>query len=419
MKDTAALEKLAILGGAPLREEPFHPWPIRDAAEEAALARVLQSGNWGGYPSPNVEASAFAARFAEHCGAGYGVCCANGSVAIELALHAAGLAAGDEVIVPAYTFVATASSVAFCHGVPVFVDVDPETYCIDPAGIRAAITDKTRAIIVVHLACNMADMDAVAAIAKEHELLVIEDCAHAHGHRWRGRGAGSLGDLSTFSFQSSKLMTAGEGGIVLTSDDTLHQRLQSLVNCGRKEPGYDAYPGRVLGRNARLTEWQAALLSAQLSRLDDQTDRRILRAGQLQERLRHRPGLSFTRPHEANDRRAIYQFIVKYDPAGFAGLPRDRFLEALRAEGVPAEGDFYEPLTQDPLFALDPKTNPLAAMPYGQGYRLEDMACPVTAKAAYEEAIWLPHQLFLGSEADMDAIAGAFIKVQERAAELL
>jgi L-glutamine:scyllo-inosose aminotransferase len=284
--------------------------------------------------------------------------------------------------------------------------------------VREAITPKTRGIIVVHLACNMADMDAIDELARAHGLFVIEDCAHAHGHQWKGRGAGSLGDASTWSFQTSKLMTAGEGGAILTSDDTVAQRLSSLVNCGRKEPGCDGFEGRLLGRNSRISEWQAALLSVGLERLDAQTSLREERTAALQEALTGIPGLSFTTRDPRNTRRAAYQFIVKYDPAGFAGVHRDQVLAALRAEGVPCEGDFYVPLYEDPLFAMDPVTNPLASLPYAEGFDLARFDCPVAAKAAYHEAIWLPHQLFLGPPEDMEDIAQAFRKVQARAEAL-
>jgi L-glutamine:scyllo-inosose aminotransferase len=412
------MSALALHGGEKVRQRPFHRWPHWDDTDASALQRVLAAGSWGGYPSPNTEASRFAEAFAAHAGAAHGVCCTNGSVAIELALQALGLEPGAEVIVPAYTFVATASSVAFCQGVPVFVDVDPRTYCIDPERIREAITPRTKGIIVVHLACNMADMDAILSIAREAGLFVIEDCAHAHGHRWNDRGAGSLGDASTWSFQTTKLMTAGEGGAVLTSDETTAMRLQSLVNCGRKEPGYDAFSGRVMGKNSRITEWQAALLSAGLERLDAQTTLREERTAALQARLEGIPGLGFTQRDPRNTRRAAYQFIVKYDPVGFAGVHRDRVLEALRAEGVPCEGDFYVPLYEDPLFAMDPGTNPLASQPHGEGFDLSRFDCPVTARAAYHEAIWLPHQLFLGTDEDMQDIARAFEKVQANAESL-
>lgn len=413
------MPKLALKGGEKLRSDPFPRWPVFDGRERDALTAVLESpGGWGGYPSPNRFATAFAAKFAAYSGARYGVCAANGTVTLEMAILAAGIEPGSEVIVPAYTFVATASAPVACHCVPIFVDIDPATYCLDPKLVEAAITPRTRAVIPVHLACNMADMDAIAAIARKHGLVVIEDCAHAHGARWRGKGAGSIGHYGSFSFQSSKLMTGGEGGITLTSDDTAHQRLQSAVNCGRKEPGYDGFEGAILGKNYRITEWSAAVLAVQLERLEEQTLLRERNAARLEEKLRGLPGLSFLARDPRQDRRAVYQFIVKYEEGSWDGITRDRLVEALCAEGVPCDGDFYLPIPRNPIFPMDRRSNPLAFLEYAKGYDPLRFSLPHTERAAYREAIWVPHRLLLGSEADVDDIAAAFAKVHEHRAEI-
>src|SRR5581483_7247735 len=210
--------KLALLGGEPVRTEPFSCWPRSLPSDAHRLQSVLESGHWGGYPMPSKYAREFAEKFAEMHGAKYGLCVANGTIALIAALQAAGIRFGDEVIVPAYTWDGTATAVLFAGGVPVFADVDPDTYCLTAETAAKCITEKTRAILPVHLAMRFADMDGLAALAKKHELKIVEDCAHAHGGQYRGRGAGSIGDLGCFSLQESKLMTAGEGGIVITSD---------------------------------------------------------------------------------------------------------------------------------------------------------------------------------------------------------
>lgn len=409
----APVSELAIHGGARLRREPWPAWPEWGEPEERALARVLASGSWGGFPSPNTEARAFAEAFAAYVGATYTVLCTNGTISLTLALQAARLAPGAEVITTTYTFVGTASAIVAAGGVPVFVDVLPGTYCLDPDQVEAAVTPRTEAILPVHLACAMADMDRLPEIAARHGLLLVEDCAHAHGARWRGRGAGSIGELGSFSMQSTKLLTAGEGGAITTRDPAFEQRLQSLVNCGRKEPGYDAFPERMLGHNARMTEWQAAILRAQLERLPGQHARRAARIEQLGKELAGVPGL---RPLERDERvthKAAYQWILRYDAEAFEGVPRDDALAALRAEGVPCYGRFYVPLPDDPLFARDPYTN--AAVRAGADW---DRPFPVAAHAAYEESIWLPHELFLGGEAEIRDLAAAFAKVHEHAAAL-
>ncbi|HYK89198.1 MAG TPA: aminotransferase class I/II-fold pyridoxal phosphate-dependent enzyme, partial [Acidobacteriota bacterium] len=187
------MAKLALLGGTPVRSGPFPSWPEFGEEEKRFLFLVLQGRSWGGYPSPNTYARLFNERFAAFQGARYGMGAANGTVSIELALMAGGLRPGDEVIIPAYTWIGTASAVLCAQGIPIFVDSDPETYCIDPTAFEAAITPRTKAVVPVHLGMEMADMDAILPIAQRHNLLVVEDCAHAHGAQWNGRGAGSLG----------------------------------------------------------------------------------------------------------------------------------------------------------------------------------------------------------------------------------
>ncbi|HJQ25305.1 MAG TPA: DegT/DnrJ/EryC1/StrS family aminotransferase [Blastocatellia bacterium] len=408
------MAKLAIAGGSPVRRQPFAAWPQFDERERQAINAVLESRNWGGYPFPNQQAEQFARRFADRQGARHALCAANGTVTLEIALKAVGVTAGDEVIVPAYTFEATAAPVLRLGAVPVFVDVQPDTYCIDAAAVASAITSRTRAIIPVHLAMNMADMDAITELAARQGLKVIEDCAHAHGARWRDAGAGAIGDAGSFSMQTTKLMTAGEGGVVTTNDDEVFELCQSYVNCGRASQS-DRFGHRILGFNYRMTEFQAAILLAQLERLDEQTERRMRRATRLAEGLSSIAGITLLRRDERLTTQAIYQFIFKYDAAAFAGAGRDRFVAALEAEGIPADGLFYEPVYRSALFQVDPRDFPALAgdLPWAKTH------CPVAERAAYEESVWLPHQLLLGSEQDVDEIVEAVSKIQTHIDELL
>ncbi|MEQ8277069.1 MAG: DegT/DnrJ/EryC1/StrS family aminotransferase [Deltaproteobacteria bacterium] len=406
---------LAILGGEKVRTAPWPTWPERGEPEERAVLEVLRRGQWGGYPAPGVAAKKFGAAFAEYIGAKHTVLAANGTVTLKIALRALGVGAGDEVIVPALTWVATAGAAAYVNAVPVFVDVDEASLCIDPAAIEAAITDKTRAIIPVHLGSAMADMDAIMDIAKRHELAVIEDCAHAHGAKWNGRGAGSIGDVGSFSFQSSKLLTAGEGGAITTSNDELAQRCQALVNCGRKEPGYDGFEGAVFGWNDRITELQASLLSAQLTRLDGQHERRKKNVARLVAALESRPelGLTVQRRDERITRKTAYELVLLYDSEAYGGVPRDKFVEALTAEGVPADGDFYVPIQDriEEIFPLRASEYPTIAPRYGAELKPEHAPCPVATRAAYERTVWLHHSLFLGDPSDVDDIIEAIGKI--------
>ena len=407
-------DRLAIHGGAPLRTRPFTSWPEFGDEERKSIARVLESGNWGGHPSPNTEALGFATEFAEYIGAQHVVPCTSGTTALLLAVQAARLSPGAEVITTAYSFVATAGAIAQAGMLPVPVDVEARNYCIDPDAVEAAISDRCEAIVAVHLACSMADMDRLCEIAERHGLVLIEDCAHAHGARWRGRGAGSIGDFGCFSMQSSKLLCAGEGGAVAAHDDASAHRLWSLVNCGRKEPGYDGFEERLLGHNLRITEWQAAILRDQLRRLDEQHDRRQAAVACLERALVAVPGVSLLEADPRNTRRTHYQTLLRYDESEFAQVPRDQVLLALQAEGLPCFGRFDLPLQDDPLFAPDAGTNPAV----GLGLDLTRAEFPVARRAAYAETIWLPHELFLGGEADARDVAAILARVQAAASTL-
>ncbi len=228
-------QDLALLGGRPVRTRPFTSWPVFGKAEEVRLLRALRSGRWGRLDGKEV--ARFEERFAAMHGCKYGVAMANGTVSLRLGLMAAGLRPEDEVIVPPYTFFSTASAVIEANMVPVFADVDLDTFNLDPRAVAAAVTPRTRAVIPVHFAGLPADMDALTVIARRHKLLVLEDAAHAHGARYRDRPAGSLGRLASFSFQSTKNLTCGEGGVTTTNDADLAAACRSLHNCGRVPTG--------------------------------------------------------------------------------------------------------------------------------------------------------------------------------------
>jgi len=407
------MARLALAGGTPIRTAPFPRWPDFDERERALLLEALEARSWGGYPFPNALAERFGAAFAAAHDARHAFAVANGTIAIEIALVAAGLRPGDEVIVPAYTFEASAAPVLRLGAVPVFVDVLPDTYCVDPAAAEAAITPRTRALLPVHLAMCLADMDAMRSLAERHGLRVIEDCAHAHGAKWKGRGAGSLGHAGAFSLQTSKLLTAGEGGIVTTSDDEIAERVETYTNCGRASRS-DRFGHRLLGFNYRLTEFQAAVLLGQLEKLPAQTALRARRAERLSMGLAAIPGLSLLRPDPRQTTQAFYHYVFKYDAAAFGGASRDRFVAALEAEGIPCDGLFYEPVYRSTLFDVDPVDFPAL------GGRLpwEATRCPVAEKAAFEESVWLHHRILLGTEKDVDAVLEAVAKIRATVDEL-
>jgi dTDP-4-amino-4,6-dideoxygalactose transaminase len=409
---------LAIAGGTPVRRAPFTPWPQFDDGERAGVLEVLESRAWGGYPFPNRHARTFAGRFAAFQGARYGLCAANGTVTLEIALKGCGLRPGDEVLVPAYTFEATAVPVLRLGGTPVFVDVRPDTYCLDVDAAAAAVTPRTRGIMPVHLGMGMADMDAVAALADRHGLFVIEDCAHAHGAAWRGRGAGSIGTAGSFSMQTGKLVTAGEGGAVLTNDDDVFEACQAYANCGRLSET-DVTGERGVGFNYRMTDLQAAILLAQLGRLESQAAVRTTRAARLVEGLASIPGVSPIECDPRVTRQAIYQFILRYDADAFGGASRDRFVAALELEGIPCDGVFYEPLYRSPLFRVRAGEFPAVATRADGTLPWSSSVCPIAERAAYREAVWLPHPLLLGPPGDVDDIVEAIGKIQRHVGELI
>jgi dTDP-4-amino-4,6-dideoxygalactose transaminase len=396
-------DTLAIDGGPPVRGTPFPSWPVHDEREVQALRKVIESGNWGGFPSPNLRAAQFAEAFASYHTARFGICTSSGTTALEVALKAAGVKARDEVIIPALTFVATPAAALYMGAVPVFADIDPDTWCIDPNEAAKAVTERTRAIVPVHLGSRMADMDGIVELARQRGLRVIEDCAHMHGAFWRGKGAGSIGDLGCFSFQNTKLMTAGEGGIVLTSDEELDRRCHSYVDCGRLRPGdQPATSQGVFGWNYRMTEFQAAVLSVQLERLPEQVRVREENKRYLAEGLTEIEGVDTLKQDARVTAPSGYGVYFKYHADRCGGVPRDRFVLALRAEGIPCHGAFYEPVYKDALFAWRDTAVPAD---------YSKVRCPVAERAAHLESVWLSHELFLGTRADVDDIAAAIEKV--------
>jgi dTDP-4-amino-4,6-dideoxygalactose transaminase len=281
---------------------------------------------------------------------------------------------------------------------------------------RAAVTPRTKALLPVHLAMRFADMSALLALAKERGLLLIEDCAHVHGGQWEGRGAGSMGDLGCFSMQASKLMTAGEGGIVITSRLDCHELIQTLVNCGRASVT-DRFKARMLGSNYRITEFQAALLIGQLEMLPELAERRVRNARRLTAGLSAIDGIRPLPPQPQLTREAIYNYVFRY-ACQESGVHRDMFLAALEAEGIPCDGRFYEPVYRSDLFHATANEFPQLRTGGREIDYRRDFHCPVAVRAAYEESVWLPQFLLLGDESDVDDIVAAVEKVMKGRAAL-
>lgn len=399
-------EQLAIHGGPKTIQKTF-PWPIYDENEVNAVSAIVAGGKWGN-PDCGDEVERFERAFADYCGSKYAVTCVNGSVSLRLALMACGVKPGDEVIVPPYTFITTASSVIECNCVPVFVDIDPETYNISPAAIEAAITPRTKAIVPVHFGGLACDMDAIMNIAQRHNLKVIEDAAHGHGAEYKGKKLGSIGHVGSFSFQSSKNLTSGEGGIVITDDDDLYAMMHSLRNVGRIEGGqwYEHYNP---GCNYRITQMQAVLLSEQLKRLEAQTRRRNDNGLYLSKLLGKIEGVTPLQRNETITLHGYHIYIFKYDASKFGGLPKSEFAAMLAAEGVPSFKGYPHPLYKQPLFQN--KTFMCYAIPDTADYSRTH--CPVAEQACDTDAVWILQHAMLGEKEDMEAFANAILKIQE------
>jgi dTDP-4-amino-4,6-dideoxygalactose transaminase len=401
------MARLAICGGQPVRSKPYPRWPIYGQEELEALKEVLESGVWG---IGGQKQLAFAERFARYHGVRFGVAVTNGTVGLEVALRALGVGCGDEVVVPAYTFMATPLAVLYVNAIPIFADIDPETYTLSPESLQESLSEKTKAVIPVHIAGQPCNMDAILKLAEEHGLRVIEDACQAWGAEWRGRRVGSLGDVGAFSFQSSKNITAGEGGIVVTDSEELYRLLWAYHNCGRSLEG-ETYTHHLPGGNYRMTEFQAAILLVQLDRYDQQLQTREENAQHLDHLLTKIDGVRpLKRPPEVT-RHAHHLYIFRYDPEAFGGLSRERFVEALNAEGIPAYLG-YRPLYQEPFLQAHRWCHHKPRQDYIA------LHLPHTEQACYE-AVWLHQSVLLAGREDMEDIAEAIAKIQLHHEELL
>jgi len=382
-------------------------WPICGKAEEKRLLRTLRSGKWGKLNGSEV--AEFEKRFAEMHGCKHGIAVVNGTVSLRIALLAAGIRAEDEVIVPPYTFFSTGSAVIEANAIPVFADIDLNTFNLDPQAVEAAITPRTRAIIPVHFAGQPADMNALMTIAKKYKLVVIEDAAHAPGASYRNRPAGSIGHMGSFSFQSTKNLTAGEGGIITTNDDALAGACRSIHNCGRVPTGV-WYEHHVISGNYRLGEFQGAVLNAQLDRLEGQTKTRDRNGQYLATRLGGLPGLHPQKRPVDCTRHSYHLFMLRLDSTAF-GAPRPAVVKALQAEGIPCSAGYGFSLHRQPMFqnkAFGPYLPKASAkLDYSK------TNCPNSELICREQCIWLEQNIFLGPRADIDDIARAFKKVFE------
>jgi dTDP-4-amino-4,6-dideoxygalactose transaminase len=405
----------AALGGTPVRRTAFPSWPVADAKEEEALLRVLRGGRW----NRGDQVTAFETAYAALTGAKHCLATANGTSALITSISALGIGPGDEVIVPPYTFVATVNAVLMMRALPVFVDSDLETLQIDATKIEQAINGRTRVIMPVHLGGSAADLDAIMEVARRRGVTVVEDACQAHLAEWRGRKIGTYGKTGCFSFQASKNLNSGEGGAILTDDEALVETCYRFHNNGRgRRNTGDDFSYRNSGANLRMTEFQAALLSTQMTRLETQARTRDENAAHLTNLLRQIPGITPARMYDGCTRNAYHLYMFRYDAARFSGLTKAAFLKALAAEGIPAQSG-YSPLNKEPFLEAE-LSSPGYQTIYSRSRLAEWRAqnqCPQNDRLC-TEAVWLVQTMLLGSRKDMEDIATAVGKVQTHAAQL-
>jgi dTDP-4-amino-4,6-dideoxygalactose transaminase len=411
--------KLALLSGKPVfsKTHTWPRWPEADTQDEKRVLEVVRSGAWGiGCPVT----AEFAAEFAGHLAMKHVLPVGTGTAALELIVKALGLGPGDEVIVPGYTFIASATCVLELGATVVFADIDPATFNIDPRHVRRLLTPRTRAIIAVHFAGNPADLAALKAVVRGRDIAIIEDAAHAHGMLYRGKCAGHHGAAAAFSFQSSKNMASGEGGAVATNSKKLYELCWSFHSFGRL-PKREWYEHFNMSWNHRMAGFQAAILLGQLRRLAAQSRTRFDNGAFLNRALAQIPGLT---PQADGDRdprtrRAYHLYMMRYD-ARATGLSRDLFLKALTAEGVPCSAGYVQPLPQSPMFTENRYWHHQFAGKKIDGIKEPDycrVQLPECSRMC-REAVWLTQSMLLAPRRDMQGIVDAMAKVLANAETL-
>ncbi len=410
--------KLALKGGDPVRTKPFHSWPIWDQADEEAILPVLRSGVWS---RRNVVKSA-EEKMARLMGAKYCLLTTNGTNALTTALYALGVGGGDEVITSPYTFVATIDAILLNNALPVFVDVDPVTWKIDPDKIEEKISENTIAILPVQITSGISHMDKINDIARKHHLKVVEDACQAHLSEWNGRKAGTLGDLGCLSLQNGKNLTCGEGGVVLGDDEQLMDVCYSYHNFGRPHGKYmsrehGGHP--ILGTKCRMAEYQASILITQMESVEKESRIRSEMAHYLTEKLRDIPGIEPVGQYDQMTRTTYYYYGFRYKKEHYMDCPRSTYVKALRAEGIPVstglgviegEAQHKEGLIEQ---TLNSKTfQKIYSKERLESYR-EQLDCP-EAEQLVKETVGFHSPVLLGNKKDMDDVYHAFLKIYEK-----
>lgn len=413
----------ALLGGAKAHKTSWPAWPAWDPANDSEVIKVLHAGVW----SRSKLVKQFEEKWAEKMGAKYCLAVVNGTNALSASFMVMDLNPGDEVICAPYTFSASVVGILYKGAMPVFADIDPMTYQMDPAKLEAKITPRTKAILPVHICGYASDMERIMAIARKHNLKVVEDVCQAHMTAIRGKNLGTYGTTGCFSFQTSKVMPIGEGGAIITDDAALYDKLYSYHNYGYKTtiaPGsYDNIHSYILSNKIRMAEYQAAIGLAQLKKLDEQTQLRNENAAYLTPKLAAIPGITPVKPYPGVTRLSYYMYPFIYNEAEFNGLPRDKFVKALAAEGIPASPGY----PKCPLYTQEFLRQTFQSELYKKCYTSQELdweayqarnKCPGLMKT-FDTSVWLSSTgMLLGTKPDMDDVARAVEKIHRNSAKL-
>lgn len=411
--------KPAILGGPKSQPGDFPGWPMFDQTEEKALMGVLKSKAWN---RNGTYVTDFEKQYAQLLNVRHCLGVSSGTSSLYTMLGALEVGPGDEVIIPVYTFIATYNVVALNYALPVMIDTDIETFQIDAHKIQSAITPQTRVIMPVHMGGSPADLDAILEVGRKNDLPVIEDACQAHLAEWRGRKVGTFGLAGGFSFQATKNLNSGEGGLISTNDDRFAEYCSNFHNQGQKGRSTTAYnPGAgTRGTNMRMTAFQGGMLQAQMTRLLAQSDRRTENANYLTNLLRDIPGIMPAKLYEGVTRSAYHLYMLRYDKKYFNGLDRGKFMQALRAEGVPCTGG-YGTMNTD-RYVTELANNKHYLKIYGEKTMkewLEKNQFPQNDLLSEEQGIWFLQNLLLGSKNQMEQVAEGIRKIQKYSRELV
>lgn len=410
--------KPAVLGGPKAHPGAFPGWPMIDQTEKTGLTETLESKRWGRLGAGSTVGK-FEEEYSRELGVKHTLGVNSGTSALYTILGGLGIGPGDEVIIPVYTFIATYNVVALNYALPVMVDTDPETFQIDASKIERAITPNTKAIMPVHIGGSPADLDAILAIGKKHNIPVIEDACQAHLAEWKGKKVGSYGLAGAFSFQSSKNLNSGEGGAITTQDDHFARTCYDFHNQGRSSAssGYSSVGSNgTRGSNLRMTEFQGSILRSQMTRVREQTQLRWENARYLSKMLGEIPGITPARLYDGTTMSAYHLYMFRYDARQFSDLSREKFLQALTAEGIPNSPGYGQMNSEE--YVVGQTKNRHYLKIYGEKSMnewMEQNHCPQNDHLTRNESVWLFQTMLLGTRQDMEQIAEAIRKIQKHA----